>query len=77
MKEKSVLIFDKPESCSDCILLNGADECTVLDEDTNFNTDSLEQLRQQYCPLRDLIDVERDLKKRIFDYVEKYFKREL
>lgn len=50
---KSVLVIDTPEDCIQCPLLTGSDECMVQDDDTNFNADTLDDLRQR-CPLRDL-----------------------
>ncbi len=50
---KSVLVIDTPESCIQCPLLNGSDECVMQDEDANFNADSLDDLMHG-CPLKPL-----------------------
>lgn len=50
---KSVLVIDTPESCAQCPLLNGSDECVMQDEDTNFNADSFDDLMHR-CPLKPL-----------------------
>ena len=47
---KAVLVIDAPENCIDCVMRNGADECILQDEDTNFAADSWEDLRKG-CPL--------------------------
>lgn len=49
---KSILVIDTPKHCSECPLLNGSDECTVQDDDANFNaSDSWDELMRG-CPLR-------------------------
>lgn len=50
---KAVLVMDMPENCTECPLLNGADECIMQDEDANFNADTLDELKAG-CPLRGL-----------------------
>nr|DAG30532.1 MAG TPA: hypothetical protein [Caudoviricetes sp.] len=51
---KSVLVIDTPENCIHCPLLNSADECTVQDDDANFNAgDSWNELMKG-CPLKPL-----------------------
>ena len=51
---KSVLLIDTPDKCIHCPLLNSADECTVQDDDANFNAgDSWDELMKG-CPLRPL-----------------------
>ena len=51
---KSILVIDTPKHCSECPLLNGSDECTVQDDDANFNaSDSWDEL-MKWCPLREL-----------------------
>ena len=51
---KSVLVIDTPEKCIHCPLLNSADECTVQDDDANFNAgDSWDELMKG-CPLKPL-----------------------
>lgn len=51
---KSILVIDTPKHCSECPLLNGSDECTVQDDDANFNaSDSWDELMKG-CPLREL-----------------------
>lgn len=48
--DKSVLVMDTPEKCIHCLLLNGADECIVQDDDANFNAgDSWDELMKG-CP---------------------------
>ena len=52
--KKSVLVIDTPETCIHCPLLNSADECTVQDDDANFNAgDSWDELIKG-CPLKEL-----------------------
>lgn len=52
--DKSVLVMDTPEKCIHCLLLNGADECIVQDDDANFNAgDSWDELMKG-CPLKKL-----------------------
>ena len=41
---RSVLVIDTPESCTQCPLLNGSDECVMQDESANFNADSFDDL---------------------------------
>ena len=51
---KSVLLIDTPDKCIHCPLLNSADECTVQDDDANFNAgDSWDELMKG-CPLKPL-----------------------
>ena len=50
---KSVLVIDTPESCAQCPLLNGSDECVMQDASANFNTDSFDDLMHG-CPLKPL-----------------------
>ena len=50
---KSVLVIDTPESCAQCPLLNGSDECVMQDADANFNADSFDDLMHG-CPLKPL-----------------------
>lgn len=51
---KSILVIDTPKHCSECPLLNGSDECTVQDDDANFNaSDSWDELMKG-CPLREV-----------------------
>lgn len=51
---KSVLVIDTPEKCMHCPLLNGADECTIQDDDANLKAgDSWDELMKG-CPLMDL-----------------------
>lgn len=51
---KSVLVINTPEKCIHCPLLNSADECTVQDDDANFNAgDSWDELMKG-CPLKPL-----------------------
>lgn len=51
---KSVLVIDTPDKCIHCPLLNSADECTVQDDDANFNAgDSWDELMKG-CPLKPL-----------------------
>lgn len=50
---KSVLVIDAPESCMQCPLLNGSDECVMQDEDANFDADSFDDLMLR-CPLKPL-----------------------
>lgn len=50
---KSVLVIDTPESCAQCPLLNGSDECVMQDESANFNADSFDDLMNG-CPLKPL-----------------------
>jgi len=50
---KSVLVIDTPESCAQCPLLNGSDECVMQDESANFNADSFDDLMHG-CPLKPL-----------------------
>lgn len=54
VSNKSILVIDTPETCLDCPLLNGADECIVQDDDANFNAgDSWDELIKG-CPLKEL-----------------------
>lgn len=56
--DKSVLVMDTPEKCIHCLLLNGADECIVQDDDANFNaSDSWDELMKG-CPLKKLPEEE-------------------
>lgn len=48
---KSILVIDTPDSCAACPLLNGSDECSVQDQDANFNADDFDQLAEG-CPLK-------------------------
>lgn len=50
---KSVLVIDTPESCAQCPLLNGSDECVMQDASANFNADSFDDLMHG-CPLKPL-----------------------
>ena len=51
---KSALVIDTPENCIHCPLLNSADECTVQDDDANFNAgDSWDELMKG-SPLKPL-----------------------
>lgn len=50
---KSVLVIDTPESCAQCPLLNGSDECVMQDASANFNADSFDDLIHG-CPLKPL-----------------------
>lgn len=50
---KSVLVIDTPESCAQCPLLNGSDECVMQDASANFNADSFDDLMHK-CPLKSL-----------------------
>lgn len=50
---KSVLAIDTPESCAQCPLLNGSDECVMQDASANFNADSFDDLMHR-CPLKPL-----------------------
>lgn len=50
---KSVLVIDTPESCAQCPLLNGSDECVMQDASANFNADSFDDLMHG-CPLKSL-----------------------
>ena len=50
---KSVLVIDTPESCAQCPLLNGSDECVMQDASANFNADSFDELMHG-CPLKSL-----------------------
>lgn len=50
-RDKSVLVIDTPESCAQCPLLNGSDECVMQDESANFNADSFDDLMNR-CPLK-------------------------
>ncbi len=51
---KSVLVINTPDKCIHCPLLNSADECTVQDDDANFNAgDSWDELMKG-CPLKPL-----------------------
>lgn len=43
---------DMPESCAECPLLNGSDECVILDEYLMVDVDTLEELHDEYCPLK-------------------------
>lgn len=54
---KSVLVIDTPENCMQCPLFDGADECIMQDDDTNFNADTIDELMQT-CPLMDLPEKE-------------------
>ncbi len=48
---KAVLVMDMPESCYECPMLNGNDECILHDEDANaFYADDYDGLRKG-CPL--------------------------
>lgn len=51
--DKSVLVIDTPESCAQCPLLNGSDECVMQDASANFNADSFDDLMHG-CPLKPL-----------------------
>lgn len=54
VSNKSILVVDTPETCLDCPLLNGADECIVQDDDANFNAgDSWDELIKG-CPLKEI-----------------------
>lgn len=56
--DKSVLVMDTPKKCIHCLLLNGADECIVQDDDANFNAgDSWDELMKG-CPLKKLPEEE-------------------
>lgn len=56
--DKSVLVMYTPEKCIHCLLLNGADECIVQDDDANFNAgDSWDELMKG-CPLKKLPEEE-------------------
>ena len=48
---KSVLVIDSPENCMQCPMFNGADECILQADDTNFEADTLDELRKG-CLLR-------------------------
>ena len=50
-RDKSVLVIDTPESCAQCPLLNGSDECVMQDASANFNADSFDDLMHR-CPLK-------------------------
>lgn len=51
---KSVLVIDTPDKCIRCPLLNGADECTIQDDDANLKAgDSWDELMKG-CPLKPL-----------------------
>lgn len=50
---KSVLVMDTPKNCTQCTMLNGADECILQDDDTNFEADTIDELRKG-CPLMNL-----------------------
>ena len=47
---KSVLVIDTPENCMQCPLFDGADECIMQDDDTNFNADTIDAV--SYTHLR-------------------------
>lgn len=47
---KACLIIDMPESCINCPMVNGNDECILQDEDANFAADTWDKLREG-CPL--------------------------
>lgn len=51
---KSVLVIDTPENCIHCPLLNSEDECTVQDDDTNFNAGYSWDELMKGCPLKPL-----------------------
>lgn len=51
---KSVLVIDTPENCIRCPLLNSADECTVQDDDANFNAGYSWDELMKGCPLKPL-----------------------
>ena len=55
ISRKAILVIDMPENCGECPLLNGADECILQDEDTNFLADTLSDLMAG-CPLKKLPD---------------------
>lgn len=52
-RDKSVLIINTPESCAQCPLINGSDECVMQDASANFNADSFDDLMHG-CPLKSL-----------------------
>lgn len=57
---KSILVIDTPEHCSDCPLLNEADECMVQDKDANLNAgDSWDKLIKG-CPLNPLSEEKKE-----------------
>jgi hypothetical protein len=51
---KSVLVIDTPENCIRCPLLNDADECTVQDDNANFNAGYSWDELMKGCPLKPL-----------------------
>lgn len=51
---KSVLVIDTPENCIHCPLLNSEDECTVQDDDANFNAGCSWDELMKGCPLKPL-----------------------
>ena len=51
---KSLLVINTPKHCSECPLLNGSDECTVQDDDANFNAGYSWDELMKGCPLKPL-----------------------
>lgn len=51
---KSVLVINTPEKCIHCPLLNSADECTVQDDNANFNAGYSWDELMKGCPLKPL-----------------------
>ena len=49
--KKAILIIDIPESCEECPMINGADECILQNEDINFFADTWNDLMAE-CPLK-------------------------
>lgn len=54
MSKKGYILIDIPDTCYECPMMNGSDECIIQDEDTNaFYHDDYDGLRK-CCPIHEI-----------------------
>lgn len=46
--------MEMPKSCLYCPMLNGSDECCLLQDEQNYAYDDIDQVKDNYCPLVEL-----------------------
>lgn len=47
---KAIMVMEMPECCLDCPMMNGSGDCVMQDEEANYDSNTLRDLRDG-CPL--------------------------
>lgn len=51
--KKMILVMDIPDSCEDCHMLDGKDDCFIMTDYEQFAIESFDDMKQN-CPFRDI-----------------------